>query len=110
MQPQGDMTDNFGAALVRLWPNGDSKIKGLRAGMAAASSQVFEKYGINGVNLVAHLMAQISHECGAGTELVENLNYSAGRMTQVWPSRFPTIEDAAPFAHNPQALADHVYN
>jgi putative chitinase len=55
-------------------------------------------------------MAQISHECGAGRDVVENLNYTAGRMMQVWPSRFPTLASAAPYAHNPRALANKVYN
>ena len=55
-------------------------------------------------------MAQISHECGAGTEVVENLNYSAGRMMQVWPARFPTSDSAQPFADHPHALANKVYN
>jgi putative chitinase len=27
----------------------------------------------------------------------------------VWPSRFPTLEAAEPFAHNPKALANKVY-
>jgi putative chitinase len=55
-------------------------------------------------------MAQISHECGAGHDVVENLSYSAGRMMQVWPSRFPTMASAAPYAGNPRALANKVYN
>lgn len=55
-------------------------------------------------------MAQGSHECGAGHEVIENLSYSAARMTQVWPSRFPTIASAQPFAHDPKALGNKVYN
>jgi putative chitinase len=30
-------------------------------------------------------------------------------MCKVWPSRFKTVEDAAPFARNPKALAESVY-
>jgi putative chitinase len=71
---------------------------------------VFAGSGITTPSLVAHVMAQISHECGAGHDVVENLNYSAGRMMQVWPSRFPTMASAAPYAHNPRALANKVYN
>ena len=37
------------------------------------------------------------------------LNYTAERLVQVWPSRFPTAASAAPYAHNPKALADIVY-
>jgi putative chitinase len=101
---------SFGEALSRLWPNGDARIPGLRAGIVAAAPEVFAKYGIATPLLAAHVMAQISHECGAGHEVVENLNYTAARMMQVWPSRFPTLAAAAPYAGNPRALADKVYN
>ncbi|CAN5464481.1 hypothetical protein BH11PSE4_BH11PSE4_35220 [soil metagenome] len=105
------MTDaSFGAALTRLWPNGDQKVAGLRAGMVASAPAVFARYGITTPQLVAHVMAQISHECGAGHDVVENLNYTASRMMQVWPSRFPTMASAAPYAGNPRALANKVYN
>lgn len=67
------------------------------------------KINENGLRL-SHFMAQILHESGAFTILEENLNYSAKRMTQVWPSRFPTVASAEPFAHNPQKLANKVYN
>ncbi len=97
-------------ALYNLWPSGDDVIPGLRDGIAKSASIVFPKYGITGDLLVAHFMAQCSHECGAGLEVVENLNYSAERMMQVWPSRFPTLQDAEPFAHNPPLLANRVYN
>src|SRR4051812_37699041 len=96
--------------LYNLWPNGDEKIPRLRDGIAATAQAVFEKYGIDSPLLIAHVMAQISHECGAGHEVVENLNYTAARMTQVWPRRFPTLAMAAPYAGNPRALANKVYN
>lgn len=96
--------------LYNLWPNGDEKIPGLRDGMAASAEAVFRKYGISTPLLAAHVMAQISHECGAGHDVVENLNYSAGRMMQVWPSRFPGMASAQPYAGNPRALANKVYN
>jgi putative chitinase len=100
----------FVNTLYKLWPNGDEKIPGLRDGMAASAQAVFRKYGIDSPLLAAHAMAQISHECGAGHDVVENLNYTAGRMMQVWPSRFPTMAMAAPYAGNPRALANKVYN
>jgi putative chitinase len=96
--------------LYDLWPNGDSHIAGLRDGMAKSSETAFAKYGVTSTLILAHVMAQGSLECGAGEEVVENLSYSAQRMTQVWPSRFPTMASAAPYAHNPQALANKVYN
>jgi putative chitinase len=100
----------FMNALYNLWPNGDQKVPGLRDGIANSAQAVFAKYGINTPLLIAHVMAQISHECGAGHDVVENMNYTAGRMMQVWPSRFPNMASAQPYAGNPRALANKVYN
>jgi len=94
----------------RMWPHGDEHIPGLRAGIAASSARVFAKYGITTWLQVAHIMAQVSHECGAGHDVVENLSYSAKRMPQVWPSRFPSYASALPYANNPKKLANKVYN
>jgi putative chitinase len=98
------------AIMQRMWPHGDEKAEGLIEGIVATAPAVFAKYGINSNLLIAHVMAQISLECGAGHELIESLNYSAARMVQVWPSRFPTIASAQPYAHNERALAAKVYN
>lgn len=57
----------------------------------------------------AHLLGQASHESGGFKLTRENLNYSAETMCRVWPSRFKTVEDAAPYARNPKALAEKVY-
>jgi putative chitinase len=70
----------------------------------------FEKYEINTPQRQAAFIGQCSVESGNFTKLKENLNYSAQRLTQVWPSRFPTIESAEPYAHNPEKLAGKVYN
>jgi putative chitinase len=102
------MTD-FATVLLRLWPNGDEKIPGLRAGMIASAPAAFAKYGITTPLLVAHVMAQGSLECGCGHEVIENLSYSAQRAHEVWPNRFPTVADAEPYAHNPKALGNKVY-
>jgi putative chitinase len=95
--------------LRRLWPRGDSKVPGLIAGIALASTTVFKRYGLTTPTSVAQAMAQFSEECGAGTEMDENMNYTAARIPQVWPSRFHSEAEALPFAHNPQALANNVY-
>ncbi|MGA3403975.1 MAG: glycoside hydrolase family 19 protein [Acetobacteraceae bacterium] len=58
---------------------------------------------------VAMFCGQVAVESEGFSVLVENLNYSADRLCQVWPSRFPTLEAAAPYARNPEALADLVY-
>lgn len=62
-----------------------------------------------GIDDVAMLLAQVGHESADLTRLTENLHYSAERLQQVWPSRFPTLERARRFAGNPEALANEVY-
>lgn len=104
------------AILRRLWPHGDSKVPGLIAGIVASAPVIFPKYGLLSPLVVAHAMAQFSHECGAGTEMVENINYSAERACQVWPSRFSSAAQCYArcdsFEGDPQfhiKLIDHVY-
>jgi len=71
---------------------------------------VLAAFGVNDNRLrLAHFMAQILHESGAFTITDEHMNYTAKRMTQVWPKRFPTVASAEPFAHNPEKLANKVY-
>lgn len=93
----------------RLWPHGDSKIPGLRQAIIDHAPAVFAKWGFDTDDVVAIFMGQVSLECGAGTEVVENLNYTARRMMAVWPSRFPTLASALPYAGNPAKLAEKVY-
>lgn len=54
-------------------------------------------------------LGQVLHESGHLERVEENLNYSAERMCVIWPSRFPSVGAAAPFARNPEALANKVY-
>jgi putative chitinase len=99
-----------------LWPNGNNNVPGLVEGILASAAAVFAKYGLNSDLLIAHAMAQFSHECGAGTEMVENINYTAKRACQVWPSRFRSEADCfaivGSFAGDPDfriKLIDNVY-
>jgi putative chitinase len=99
-----------------MWPRGNGKVPGLLEGIAEAAIPVFEKYGLTSKRVVAHAMAQFSHECGAGTGLTENINYTAKRACQVWPSRFKTeascYSKAGSFAGDRDfcaKLINHVY-
>jgi putative chitinase len=69
----------------------------------------FQKYNISTPKREAAFIGQCSVESANFTRLQENLNYSAQRLMQVWPSRFPNISMAQPYANNPEKLANFVY-
>jgi putative chitinase len=71
-----------------MWRDGNGSVPGLLEAIAAGAPTVFPKYGLNNDLTIAHAMAQFSHECGAGNTMVENINYTAKRACEVWPSRF----------------------
>jgi putative chitinase len=78
----------------------------------AAGQSVLDHFQISLTPLrVAHFVAQMMHESGALTVLVENLNYSPERLPQVWPNRFQPNGPlkAVDFAHNPERLGNEVY-
>src|SRR5260370_31531035 len=107
---------SFGAALVRLWPRAPHSTI---AAIEAIAETVFNKYGVETPLEIAHCMAQISHECGAGTIVRENMNYSAERIVEIFGfdklrqrwvhSARVTDEEAEQLAHHPEALAERVY-
>jgi len=76
------------------------------APMLQAAADEFE---INTPRRIACWLGELHHESQGFTRLTENLNYSALRLTVVWPKRFPTTEDAEPYARNPEKLANKVY-
>jgi len=96
------------ADLKALWPNANQHIAGLAEGIVASSPVVFAKYGVTTVLEVALMFAQFSEECGAGLEMQENMNYTAQRLLQVFPTHF-TVSLALKAAHNPQMIAEIAY-
>lgn len=78
-------------------------------GLAAALNEVLPRYDITSKERIASFLSQCGHESGGFTKLRENLNYSAQRLTEVWPSRFPSLDAAKPYDHNPQKIANKVY-
>jgi putative chitinase len=76
-----------------MWPHGNARVPGLVEGIVSAAPAVFAKYGLDSDLVVAHAMAQFSHECGAGAEMQENINYTPERACQVWPSHFTSAAD-----------------
>ncbi len=68
------------------------------------------RFGITTPARVAGFVAQCRVESADFTRLEENLMYTRPeRIREVWPSRVPSLADAAPLARNPQRLANRVY-
>lgn len=77
---------------------------------AAALAPAMHRFGIsNDKSFVAAFIAQLALESGQLNRVVENLDYSATRLLEVWPKRFPTIAIANEYAHQPRKLANYVY-
>ena len=93
--------------LRKLFPTAkDATVKAF----AAKSAALFKEYGLSEKRLrLEYFLAQIAHETGGLTRSVENLNYTAKRITEIWPTRFATLVSAEPFANNPEKLANKVY-
>ena len=70
---------------------------------------VTDKSFSRGMDDVDDFLGQVIHESAGLTQFSENLDYSAARLMQVWPSRFPTLDCALLYARNPEALANFVY-
>jgi predicted chitinase len=64
--------------------------------------------GINNPLHLAHICARIKAETKF-EDFSEDLDYSAGRLMQVWPKVFTTKVKAAEYAHNPEKLANFIY-
>lgn len=67
------------------------------------------RFAIQAPDELAAFLAQVGVESQEFNRLEENLNYSAERLREVWPKRFPNDEIAKQYARNPQQLAMFVY-
>lgn len=65
--------------------------------------------GLTTENRVSMFLSNVYKETGKLRVLEENLYYTEQRLTEVWPSRFPSVAAARPYARNPRALAIFVY-
>ena len=66
------------------------------------------RYQIFGTKRIAAFIAQVGHESGHLTRLVENLSYSADALRRNWPSRF-SVELASAVARKPEQIANIAY-
>lgn len=69
----------------------------------------FEKFEINTPARQASFIGQCQHESGNFNHLEENLNYSAVRLTQVFPNRFTLAKAQDCVAKGKQAIAEAMY-
>ena len=67
------------------------------------------EFGITTRLREAAFLAQIAHESQGLTRLEENLNYSAQRLRQIFPRRFPTDAAANAVARQPEKIANTIY-
>ena len=58
---------------------------------------------LEGANRLQYFLAQLGHESNGLTNREENLNYSAARLMEIWPSRFPTLDVANQYDRDPEA-------
>lgn len=72
-------------------------------------NDTFEKYQINTPERISAFIGQCQHESANFTHLEENLNYSAVRLTQVFPSRFNLAKAQDCVAKGKQAIAEGMY-
>lgn len=98
----GDVTE---AQLRAIMPTAGART----ARFVGPLNQAMRAHGINTNERRAAFLAQISVESGELHRVEENLNYSAERLQVVWPRRFPNAAAARPYAHDPEALANHTY-
>lgn len=89
--------------ILRLCPLADQKIV---EASAAALDRLAAQYDLVTFLRRVHFMAQCAHESASFTKMVENLNYSAQRIAQVWPR----LKDRAhELERKPRELANAAY-
>jgi putative chitinase len=80
-----------------------------RARWNDALAERLRKAGITAPRSVAAFLGQCAVESAGFRAVEENLNYSAARLCQVWPARFPNFEAAEACVLQPELLANRVY-
>ena len=74
-----------------------------------ALNLLLPKYGIDTKAEICAYLTECGIESRGFTALVENLNYSAERLVEVFPKYFASVESAGQYAHNQQKIANYVY-
>ncbi len=76
--------------------------------MIAQIPETAQKFGITSNLRLAHFLAQCALESVEFTATVENLNYRAARLSQIFPKYFKNV-DMNLYANNPAKIANRVY-
>jgi len=72
-------------------------------------NDAMDRFDVRTLHRVAVFLAQIAHESDEFRRVVENLNYTAKRLMQVWPKRFTSLAKARRYERQPKKLANYVY-
>ena len=80
----------------------------LPASVIAQIPETAQKFGITSNLRLAHFLAQCALESIEFTATVENLNYRAARLSQIFPKYFRGV-DTNLYANNPAKIANRVY-
>lgn len=96
--PPGDTSGLNLAGLTGKLPNA----------VIAQIPETATKFNITTNLRLAHFLAQCALESNVFTATLENLNYRAARLLQVFPKYFRGIDPAA-YANNPAKIANRVY-
>ncbi|MDR0182403.1 glycoside hydrolase family 19 protein [Lysobacter arvi] len=75
---------------------------------AGPLSAAMQRFGITNGKRAAAFLAQVGHESASLLRVEESLNYSVGRLLEVFGNRI-CAADAPRFARNPEGLANRVY-
>lgn len=102
-EPSGSVTVDAGGALNLAGLTGK-----LPAAVIAQIPETAAKFGITTNLRLAHFLAQCALESTGFTATVENLNYSAARLMQVFPKYFRGVDPAA-YANNREKIGNRVY-
>lgn len=101
-----DLVVDNGSGMSLAGPTG---LKGLVPDAVIAQiPETALKFGITTNLRLAHFLAQCALESVEFTATVENLNYSAKRLLQVFPKYFKGVDPAA-YAKKPAKIASRVY-
>lgn len=93
--------------IEKLYPRARDEVKWAFSRHAEA---LFAEFGVGKTRMrTEFFLAQVGHESTRLAITVENMNYSAKRMMQAWPSRFPTLAAAQPYERNAERLGNNVY-